>query len=82
MDSTIQPGQWLSIDHDNGVAVGKAREVNGVTITPLAERGKPVTFAVESATPDAPLSREELLRLSHELILSTWIEAPNWGEEQ
>ncbi|MCR2051786.1 hypothetical protein NSA19_02740 [Actinomyces bowdenii] len=82
MHPTTPPTEWVSIDHDNGVAVGKAREVNGVTITPLAERGKPITFAVESATPDAPLSREELLRLSHELILSTWMTEPNWGEEQ
>ena len=81
MDSTTT-ARWVSIDRDNGVAVGRSVTVNGVTITPLAEKGEPVSFAVESATPDAPLSRKEVLDLSHALILATWTDAPNWGDEK
>ena len=45
---------WATVDADQHVAVGRPHAAHGVTITPLAEPGKPTTFAVEATTPNTP----------------------------
>jgi len=73
---------WATIDADQRVAVGSPHAVHGVTITPLAEAGKPTTFAVEATTPDTPLTRDGLRDLMAAIVDASQINDPEWGDLQ
>lgn len=71
---------WPSIDVDQHVAVGRPHTAHGVTITPLAEAGKPTTFAVEATTPDTPLTRDDLRDLMATIVDASQVDDPEWGD--
>lgn len=71
---------WATIDAAQHVAVGRPHAAHGVTITPLAEPGRPTTFAVEATTPDTPLTRTGLRDLMAAIVDASQIEDPEWGE--
>lgn len=69
---------WVTVNHEEGTAVGYPHYVDGITITPIAERGGPVLFAVESATPDVPLTKAQLAELVTVIHAATDTPAPTW----
>lgn len=71
---------WPTVDVEHHVAVGRPYTAHGVTITPLAEAGKPTTFAVEATTPDTPLTRDDLRDLMTTIVDASQINDPEWGD--
>ena len=71
---------WATVDADQHVAVGRPHAAHGVTITPLAEPGKPTTFAVEATTPDTHLTRNGLRDLIAAIVDASQVEDPEWGD--
>ena len=77
-DSSTDKPKWI-IDDDGDAAVLPPVYIAGVTITPVAMRGDPVQFIVESSTPDEPLSRSSLASLGMSILVLLDMLGPDWG---
>lgn len=78
-DSSTDKPKWI-IDDDGDAAVLPPVYIAGVTITPVAMRGDPVQFIVESSTPDEPLSRSSLASLGMSILVLLDMLGPDWGK--
>ena len=78
-DSSTDKPKWI-IDDDGDAAVLPPVYIAGVTITPVAMRGEPIQFIVESSTPDEPLSRSSLASLGMSILVLLDMLGPDWGK--